>query len=108
MHSQEMAWDSGDLDGFMAAYHPDVCFVSVRGTTCGRDEVTGNYRRSYPDQGAMGDLAFRIGEVLPIADGHAWCTGDWTLHRSNDTLSGGFTLLWRWEGKWLIVRDHTY
>lgn len=109
MADQEKAWDAGDIAGFMAGYADGVCFVSARGTTCGKEEVTGNYRRSYPDKSAMGDLSFDIGEVLSAGDDHAWVTGEWTLHREADTLGGGFTLLWQRSPEgWRIVRDHTY
>lgn len=109
MADQEAAWDRGDIPGFMEAYDEQVCFLSPRGTTCGRDRVTANYQRSYPDRAAMGDLSFSVGEVLPVGIDHAWCTGTWTLYRTQDTLSGGFSLLWhrRTDG-WRILRDHTY
>lgn len=109
MAAQEAAWDRGDVRGFMAAYAEDACFITAKERTCGREEVTRRYLRSYPDQAAMGDLRFGIGEVLAVGADHAWCTGTWTLVRRADTLSGGFSLLWR-KGPdgWLVLRDHTY
>jgi ketosteroid isomerase-like protein len=109
MAEQEVAWDQGDIPGFMLAYSDTVCFIGKRGKTCGRDAVTANYQRNYPDQAAMGDLAFGIHEVLPAGDDHAWLTGTWSLIRATDTLGGGFSLLWAREREgWRIVRDHTY
>jgi ketosteroid isomerase-like protein len=109
MAAQEAAWDRGDIPGFMAWYSDTVCFTSSRGTTCGREAVTANYLRSYPDKDAMGDLAFGLQEVLVLEGGHAWVTGSWQLSRTADTLSGGFSLLWVKEGDhWRIARDHTY
>lgn len=109
MADQELAWDMGDIPGFMQGYSDTVCFIGSRGTTCGRDAVTANYLRNYPDQAAMGDLAFGIQEVVPAGDDHAWVTGTWTLVRAADTLGGGFSLLWaRERDGWRIVRDHTY
>ncbi|MCB9183484.1 MAG: nuclear transport factor 2 family protein [Flavobacteriales bacterium] len=109
MSEQEQAWDAGDIRGFMAAYADSVCFVSPRGITCGKAAVTANYERSYPDKQAMGDLAFGIQEVLAAGHDHAWVTGTWALHRTADTLSGGFSLLWeRGPNGWRILRDHTY
>jgi len=109
MNEQEEAWDRGDIPGFMAGYAAEVCFISAKGTTCGRDSVTAHNLRTYPDRTAMGDLEFGIGEVLLAGNAHAWCTGTWKLHRSDDTLGGGFSLLWvRTPQGWRILRDHTY
>ena len=109
MDRQEDAWDHGDIDGFMEGYADDICFIGRGGMRCGRDSVTMDYRMAYPDAAAMGDLTFGVTEILPIATGHAWCTGTWSLVREQDTLEGGFSLLWeRAGGEWLIVRDHSY
>lgn len=107
--AQEAAWDSGDIPEYMEGYADDVCFTSGNDATCGRTAVTTNYLRKYPDKAAMGDLSFGIKELLPVGDAHAWLTGTWQLVRSADTLSGGFSLLWRKEGgNWHIIRDHSY
>jgi ketosteroid isomerase-like protein len=109
MADQELAWDKGDIPGFMLGYSDTVCFIGSRGMTCGRDAVTANYLRNYPDQATMGDLAFGIQEVVPAGGDHAWVTGTWSLVRAADTLGGGFSLLWaRERDGWRIVRDHTY
>lgn len=109
MVDQELAWDAGDLPGYMAGYDPEVCFIGRNGRTCGRDAVARNYEKSYPDRSAMGDLRFTIHEVVPVGADHAWVTGNWELERAADTLAGGFTLLWRKGGEgWRILRDHSY
>ncbi len=109
MAEQEAAWDRGDIPGFMAGYADSVCFTSKRGMTCGKADVTANYLRSYPDPEAMGDLTFGIQEVVMASDAHAWVTGTWELVRTQDTLGGGFSLLWQREDEgWRIIRDHTY
>jgi ketosteroid isomerase-like protein len=57
----------------------------------------------------MGDLAFDVTEVVPAGTDHAWVTGEWRLSRSDDTLSGAFSLLWQRQAKgWRITRDHTH
>lgn len=109
MQQQQAAWNQGDIDGFMSGYAPDICFIGGSGTTCGRDSVTARYKRRYPDRAAMGELTFSGLEVLPAGDGHAWCTGRWSLARATDTLGGGFSLFWeRMGADWRILRDHTY
>ena len=109
MHEQEVAWDGGDIPGFMAGYDETICFISPSNTICGREPVTARYLRSYPDKAAMGDLEFGIGEVVLTGPEHAWCTGTWKLYRATDTVGGGFSLLWkRTPHGWRILRDHTY
>jgi ketosteroid isomerase-like protein len=109
MADQELAWDRGDISGFMQGYSDTVCFIGSRGITCGREAVTANYLRNYPDQAAMGDLTFALQEVVPAGHDNAWVTGTWNLVRAADTLGGGFSLLWsREHDGWRIVRDHTY
>jgi ketosteroid isomerase-like protein len=109
MAGQEQAWDKGDIQGFMAWYADTVCFISPKRTTCGREAVTTNYLRSYPDRATMGDLSFGIHEVLGAGPRHAWVTGTWSLYRTADTLGGGFSLLWvKGAEGWRIARDHTW
>lgn len=109
MHEQESAWNEGDIPGFMAGYWEDVVFISPKGLTHGSDGVQANYERSYPDGSAMGRLTFGVHEVTAAGGRHAWVSGTWSLLRSADTLSGGFSLLWEQRaGSWRIVRDHSY
>jgi ketosteroid isomerase-like protein len=109
MQQQEEAWNAGNIRSFMKGYSDTICFISPRGRTCGREAVTENYLRSYPDQQAMGQLTFGVTEIVPFADSNAWLTGTWRLDRASDTLSGGFSLLWAKEEEgWRIVRDHSY
>ncbi len=109
MSDQEAAWDRGDIDGFMTGYVDTICFVERIGKVCGRDAVTANYRKSFPDKAAMGDLEFENLELLPAGNDRAWMTGSWDLYRAADTLGGGFSLFWvKGEAGWRIARDHTY
>lgn len=109
MAEQEAAWDRGDIRGYMAGYAEDICFIGRRGRTCGKEAVTRNYEKNYPDRAAMGDLHFVLHEVLPAGGEHAWVTGTWELFRTADTLGGGFSLLWRnGPDGWRILRDHSY
>lgn len=109
MADQEVAWDKGDIRGYMEGYADDICFIGKRGRTCGKEEVTRNYEQNYPDLAAMGDLQFELHEVVPAGSDHAWVTGNWHLYRAADTLNGGFSLLWRKDKNgWRILRDHSY
>lgn len=109
MTDQERDWNKGDIRAFMAGYADSACFISLKGRTCGREAVTANYLRNYPDQAAMGQLSFAELEVLPAGADRAWCTGTWKLDRAHDTKGGGFSLFWvRTPQGWRILRDHTY
>lgn len=109
MADQQKAWNAGDIKSFMIGYSDTICFINSKGTTCGREAVTANYERSYPDREAMGHLEFGIDEIIPAGEKHAWVTGTWALERTADTLNGGFSLLWvKEKDTWRIVRDHTY
>jgi len=108
MERQEADWDAGDVRAFMNGYTDSVCFIGSKGMTCGREAVTANYLRNYPDKAAMGDLSFTDLEILPAGADHAWCTGQWKIVRA-ETVGGGFSLLWqRTPQGWRILRDHSY
>lgn len=112
MSAQEAAWNAGDLDGFMAAYwrSDSLLFVGSRGPSRGWDTTLDNYRSSYPDRAAMGQLTFGVEELTFAGQDHALMLGSWRLDRTEglDTLSGWFSLVWeRKQGDWVIVRDHS-
>jgi ketosteroid isomerase-like protein len=110
MNAQEDAWNSGDLNGFMKAYwhHDSLVFIGSRGLTYGWNTVLNNYKKSYPNQAAMGHLTFHNQLFRDLRNGHYWVAGQWTLHRKTDTLSGHFTLVWKKiDGHWLIISDHS-
>ncbi|MEO7080859.1 MAG: DUF4440 domain-containing protein [Flavobacteriales bacterium] len=109
MAKQEAAWNSGNIAGYMEGYSDSICFISTQERNCGKELVTARYERRYPDREAMGQLDFAGLEVLAAGSDHAWCTGAWRLIRSQDTLSGGFSLLWeRTADGWKILRDQSY
>lgn len=110
MASQEDAWNSGDLQGFMNGYweSDSLRFIGKSGITYGWKSTLANYQRSYPDKAAMGKLKFTILRVESLAKSVAHVTGAWQLTREKDTPQGYFTLLWRKiNGKWVIVADHS-
>ncbi len=109
MVEQEAAWNKGDISGYMEGYSDSICFISIHERSCGKELVTARYERRYPDRAAMGQLDFAGLEILAAGSDHAWCTGRWRLIRSQDTLSGGFSLLWeRTAEGWKILRDQSY
>jgi ketosteroid isomerase-like protein len=109
MHQQESAWNRGDIPGFMEHYwkSDSLKFIGSKGITYGWEKTLENYKRSYPDQKAMGQLAFTIIQATSLSDSAVYVIGKWELKKEKPA-SGHFTLLWRKIGdKWVIVSDHT-
>ncbi len=111
LDAQVVAWNKGDLEGFMAGYwrSPKLSFASGSDVTCGWDATLERYRKRYRSGGAeMGKLTFSDLEVEPLGQDAALVRGRWQLVRSKDKPGGVFTLIFRKlpEG-WRIVHDHT-
>lgn len=110
MKQQEMAWNAGNLEGFMQGYweHDSLRFIGSRGITYGWQPTLAHYQLSYPDQAAMGKLSFTILRVEGLGKKWAHVTGKWLLQRAQDAPQGYFTLLWhKVHGHWVIVADHS-
>jgi len=112
MAAQEAAWNTGDLEGFMEAYwkSDSLLFVGSRGPSRGWATTLANYRKSYPDNDAMGQLTFEVDNIEPAGPDHALMLGSWRLDRTgeHEPLSGWFSLVWeRRDGDWVIIRDHS-
>src|SRR4051812_29898163 len=110
MQKQEVAWNKGDLEGFMSSYwnSDSLKFISKNGITYGWKSTLDHYKRSYPDKEAMGELTFAILSVEQFSDTVCYVTGKWNLKRTAGELGGYYTLLWKKiNGKWVIVIDHT-
>lgn len=110
LRKQQVAWNNGNLIGFMAAYLPSdsLKFVSKRGITYGWQNVYNNYQKSYASDSLMGKLDFDFKHIELINNNHAIVTGTWQVNNQKGISSGYFTLwLKRFKNKWLIVYDHT-
>lgn len=111
MQGQEIAWNSGDIQGFMDGVYlesEDLLFVGKNGLKKGYAVTLNNYLKSYPDQAAMGQLQFDNLEFKALGSNHHLVIGKWTLFREQDTLGGHYSLVWekRAEG-WRIIADHS-
>ena len=110
LKKQEEAWNRGDIGSFMEGYWKSekLSFIGSKGVTQGWDATLANYKRGYPDKGAMGSLHFDIIELTSLNESAAYMIGKYTLTRESDSPSGYFNLLWRkFDGKWVICSDHT-
>jgi hypothetical protein len=110
MHAQELAWNSGNIEGFMEGYwqSDSLKFVGASGITYGWKQTLDHYKTHYPDLATMGKLTFTILTVDLVSSRSAFVIGKWKLTRKDDEPGGYFTLLWKlMKGKWVIVVDHT-
>lgn len=109
MNLQELAWNKGDIDQFMEGYwkSDSLMFIGKNGIKYGWQTTLDNYKNSYPDKAAMGELNFEILK-LDVNGLSAYMLGKWKLVREEDTPNGYFTLYWKKiEDKWIITIDHT-
>ncbi len=107
---QKIAWNNGDLVGFMDTYwnNDSLMFIGKSGITYGWQNTLDNYKRGYPDTASMGKLNFEILHVKRLSVLYFSVVGKWQLKRSVGDLSGHFTLLFKKIGtRWLIVSDHS-
>ena len=110
LDTQRLAWNKGDLEGFMQTYwkSDSLLFVGQSGPKYGWQNTLDNYRRSYPDKAAMGILSFDVKEVRFITPDDAFVLGGWHLQRAKDQPQGFFTLLLKKiDGQWKIIADHS-
>jgi beta-aspartyl-peptidase (threonine type) len=111
LREQVVAWNKGDLEGFMKGYwkSPELTFFSGKDRTQGWQATLQRYRKRYQARGAeMGQLRFTELEVIPLGADHAFVRGRWQLERKKDRPGGLFTLLMQRRAKgWRIVHDHT-
>jgi ketosteroid isomerase-like protein len=110
LHAQVVAWNEGNLDGYMSGYwkSESTLFVSGGTTLRGYDEVFARYRRGYDTRDKMGKLEFGELSIRPLSSDLALATGTWKLTRAADQPWGRFTLLLHKKPDgWRIVYDHT-
>lgn len=107
---QQACWNNGDIECFMSGYwkSDSLRFIGKSGINYGWQATLDNYRKSYPDKAAMGQLEFDILNVEPMGTEHYLVTGKWKLVRESDTPNGLFTLIWkRFGDDWKIIYDHS-
>lgn len=109
LREQDAAWNSGDIDGFMAGYwqSPHLTFSSGDTVTRGWTPTRDRYRAKYASPQLMGRLTFSELEITPLGRDHALVLGRWHLQR-DEPIGGIFSLVMRKNhGRWLIIHDHT-
>jgi len=111
LDEQVVAWNKGDLVGFMKGYwnSKELTFVSGKDATRGWQETLDRYKKRYQSEGKeMGKLTFSDVEVRVLAPGVALVTGKWELTLSKETVGGRYTLIMKkLDEGWRVVHDHT-
>lgn len=110
LEAQRVAWNRGDIEGYMDGYErsEDTVFVSGDNLTRGWQTVHDRYKKNYDSREKMGTLTFSDLEITPIANDTAIVLGRWHLQRANDQPHGRFTLiLRRTKQGWKVIHDHT-
>ena len=106
----ESAWNRGDIPAYMKGYwnSDSLLFIGSKGPTYGYQKTLLNYLKSYPTTEKMGQLTFDFVKIEILSNSQAFVVGKWHLKRTEDDLSGHFTLLWKKiNGEWKIVVDHS-
>lgn len=108
---QVVAWNKGDLQGFMAGYWRSdaLTFFSGKDATRGWAATLERYQKRYQAEGKeMGKLTFSELEIDMLGADAAFVRGRWKVVQRKETHAGLFTLIVKKvpEG-WRIVHDHT-
>jgi hypothetical protein len=110
LENQRLAWNSGDIEGYMMGYwnSDSLRFIGKNGITFGWKETLARYRKGYPTRERMGILTFEIISLEKLTENTALMIGKWSLQKLEKPVSGHFSLIWRKIGSnWLVVLDHT-
>ena len=111
LSAQAVAWNRGDLDGYMAGYahSPDLVFTSGGNIRHGYDATLEKYRAKYGGAKAtMGTLAFELLSIQHLGADGAIVLGRWTLTETPNAGGGVFSVAFeRTSAGWRIVHDHT-
>jgi ketosteroid isomerase-like protein len=112
LDGQVVAWNKGDIDGFMAGYWKDekLTFISGGDITRGWEPTRERYIKKYQADGKdkMGKLTFNELHVETLSPTAAIVHGKFELVRGDKTDWGRFTLAFRkFPEGWRIIHDHT-
>lgn len=112
LRDQEVAWNNGDIPGFMKGYvrEETLRFSSGGNIQRGWESALNRYLKSYSTREKMGILKFSDLEILILSDDYAEVFGKFHLTRDKSVgdASGLFTLLMKKKGaEWLVWHDHT-
>ena len=112
---QAAAWNAGDLEGFMSAYHrsPETTYIGsdglIEGYIEGYEGIRARYAPDFAPGAARDSLRFEALRVREVDTRVGVATARYVLEREGRvTSTGPFTLvLLNVEGAWLIVHDQS-
>jgi hypothetical protein len=108
--AQAKAWNSGDLEGALAAYcdRPDMTWVNRSGITHGYRDFAEGMRKDFADRSKMGVMRILLLHARPLGEGKALMSIRWDISRDGKRAMGGVsTQLWqRCGGKLRVVLEH--
>ena len=110
LEAQAVAWNRGDIEGYMDGYarSSDTVFLSGGDVTRGWQTVLDRYKKNYNSREKMGTLTFSELEFSSLGRTTTSVIGRWHLKRANDEPHGRFTLIFkRTKQGWRITHDHT-
>ena len=104
------AWNSGDIDGYLAAYwqSDNVRWVSEGIVRYRFEEIAAACKARFDSPDNMGRLEVANLEIQLLGESDALVFGAWTQTTRTARHHGVFTVhLKKIEGEWLIVSDHS-
>lgn len=110
MNDQQIAWNNGDLEGFMQGYwkSEEMMFIGKSGPNYGWQKTLDNYKKSYPTKEKMGTLSFTDQKIKMLGKNYAHVFGKWKLARKDGDLGGIYTLVFqKFKDGWKVISDHT-
>lgn len=111
LDGQAIAWNKGDLPGFMKGYleSDELSFFSGNSKTKGWKATLERYQKKHQGDGKeMGKLSFKEMSIELLGDDHALVRGRFHLQLKSDAPTGIFTLIVRkTKVGWRIIHDHT-
>ena len=107
-----VAWNRGDLTGFMESYEhsPDTVMVGSAGLRRGWTTLRDHYEKAYGGKKGFGVLTFSDFEATELGPDYAVLYGRYHLMRPDATKedTGVFDLVMHRTPKgWRILSDHT-
>lgn len=111
LDSSAHAWNSGDLDGFIASYDPQISttFVGRESILRGPAAIRAVYAPRFAPGGVRDSLSFENVEVDVLAPDAVSVLAFYRLMRGDSTTARGPTslVMRRRGGGWRIVHDHS-
>jgi len=113
LDAQIVAWNRGDIEGFMAGYwnSPDFIYIGNKQVTHGWQAMLDRYRQAFqaPNQSQMGTLELLETQITALDKQAALVWGTYRVSTSDGKHRGGlYTLVMRkFPQGWLTVYDRT-